>query len=177
MYFTVQLPPDEYPAYAQLYLSYLQKDDILSILKERVVVVKKFFAVISETQANFRYAPEKWSIKEVLQHIIDSERVFAYRALAFARGEQQPLPGFDQDAYLQNAFAQERTLQSLLQEFELVRLASIALFEGIPSEKLLLKGVANNATTTPRALAAMAAGHEIHHTQLIAERYIPLLGS
>ncbi|MDX1902966.1 MAG: DinB family protein [Thermonemataceae bacterium] len=175
MYFTAQLPNDEYPSYAQTYLSHLEKDDILAILKERLYFVKTFLADMSEANANFRYAPEKWSIKEILLHITDSERVFAYRALSFARGEQQSLPGFDQDVYLQNASAETRTLKSILQEFEVVRLASIALFENIPPKNLLIKGIANNATTTPRALAAMAAGHEIHHFKIITERYIPLL--
>ncbi|MCS6795975.1 MAG: DinB family protein, partial [Raineya sp.] len=125
-----------------------------------------------EEKANFAYAPGKWTIKEILLHLTDSERVLSYRAMAFARGELQALPGFDQDTYVHNSQAQKRTLQSILAEFEAVRKATIALFENLPTETLTLIGNANNFPTSVRGLAAMIAGHEIHHTKQIQTKYL-----
>ncbi len=175
MEFTAKLAPNEYPPYAKIYLEHLESNDILGILQERIVFIKQFYQNISEEQANFSYAAGKWSIKEVLQHIIDSERVFAYRALSFARGEKNPLPGFDQDLFVQNSFSKQRSLASIIVEFEAVRGASLSLYQNLNPETLLNEGNANGFSVTPRALAALMAGHEIHHTKIIAERYLPLL--
>ncbi len=175
MEFTAKLAPNEYPPYAKIYLEHLESNDILGILQERIVFIKQFYQNISEEQANFSYAVGKWSIKEVLQPIIDSERVFAYRALSFARGEKNPLPGFDQDLFVQNSFAKQRSLASIIVEFEAVRWASLSLYQNLNPETLLNEGNANGFSVTPRALAALTAAHEIHHTKIIAERYFPLL--
>ena len=175
MEFTAKLAPNEYPPYAKIYLEHLESNDILSILQERSQFVKKFYQNISEEEALFAYAPGKWSIKEVLLHVIDSERVFAYRAACFARGEKTPLPGFDQDLFVQNSSANKRSLASIIAEFEAVRLASLSLYQNLSPETLLNEGNANGFSVTPRALAALSAGHEIHHTKIIAERYLPLL--
>ena len=175
MEFTAKLAPNEYPPYAKVYLEHLKGNDILGILQERKDFVRQFYENISEKQANFAYESGKWTIKEVLLHVIDSERVFAYRALSFARGEKNPLPGFNQDLFVQNSFAQERSLASIIAEFEAVRLASLSLYQNLSPEVLLIEGNANGFSVSPRAFAALSAGHEIHHTKIIAERYLPLL--
>jgi len=175
MKFTAELAPNEYPPYAKTYLEHLKSNDILGILQERSQFVKQFYQNISEEQSAFVYASGKWSIKEVLLHVIDSERVFSYRAMAFARGEKTPLPGFDQDLFVQNSLANKRSLASIIAEFEAVRLSSLSLYQNLCPETLLNEGNANGFSVTPRALAALSAGHEIHHTKIIAERYLPLL--
>lgn len=175
MNFTAKLAPNEYPPYAKIYVEHLENDNILAILQERKEFVKQFYQNISEEQATFAYAPGKWSIKEVLLHVVDSERVFAYRAMSIARGEKKPLPGFDQDLYVQNSFAQKRSLASIIGEFEAVRSASLSLYQNLSSDTLLLEGNANGFSVTVRAFASLSAGHEIHHTKIIAERYLPLL--
>ncbi|GAB4133712.1 MAG: DinB family protein [Raineya sp.] len=175
MEFTANLSPNEYPPYAKIYLEHLESNDILSILEKRKNFVKNFYQNISEEQANFAYAAGKWSIKEVLLHVVDSERVFAYRAMSFARGETKPLPGFDQDLFVQNSFALKRSLASIIAEFEAVRLASLSLYQNFTPEILLNEGNANGFSVTTRAFAALSAGHEIHHTKVIAEKYLPLL--
>lgn len=175
MEFTAKLAPNEYPPYAKIYLEHLEDNNILGILQERLNFVKKFYSNISENQADFAYASGKWSIKEVLLHVIDSERVFTYRAMSFARGEKNPLPGFDQDLFVQNSFAQERSLASIIVEFEAVRWASLSLYQNLNPETLLSEGNANGFSVTPRAFAALSAGHEIHHTKIITEKYLPFL--
>lgn len=177
MEFTAKLAPNEYPPYAKIYLEHLESNDILGILQERILLAQQFYQSISEEQANFSYAPGKWSIKEVLQHVIDAERVFVYRALSFARGEKKPLPGFDQDTFVQNSFANQRSLASIIAEFESVRLSSLSLFKNLNPETLQNEGNANGFSVTPRAIAALTAAHEIHHTKIISERYLPLLVS
>lgn len=172
MNFTAQLPLSEYPPYAEAYLKHLKSDDILSILQERLEFCKQFYSQIAEEKTNFSYAPNKWTIKEILLHVVDSERVLSYRAMAFARGELQALPGFDQDAYVRNSQAQNRSLKSILDEFESVRNATISLFAHLPSQTLAIVGNANNFATSVRALAAMIAGHEIHHTHQIQTKYL-----
>jgi uncharacterized damage-inducible protein DinB len=175
MEFTAKLAPNEYPPYAKIYLEHLAHNDIIGILQERKNLVAQFYKNISEEQANFAYASGKWSIKEVLLHVVDAERVFSYRAVALARGEKMPLPGFDQDLYVQNSLANKRSLASIIAEFEAVRASSISLYQNLCPEVLLNEGNANGFSVTPRALAALSAGHEIHHTKIIAERYLPLL--
>ncbi len=175
MNFTAQLPASEYPPYAESYLKHLKSDDVLFILQERLEFCKQFYSQIGEEKANFSYAPDKWAIKEVLLHLVDSERVLSYRAMAFARGELQALPGFDQDAYVRNSQAKNRSLKSILDEFEAVRKATISLFAHLPSQTLAIVGNANNFPTSVRALAAMIAGHEIHHTHQIQTKYLQAL--
>jgi len=175
MELSAKLAPNEYPPYAKIYIEHLKAGDILSILQERKHFVRQFYQNISEEQANFAYTFGKWSIKEVLLHVIDSERVFTYRAMSFARGEKEPLPGFDQDLFVLNSFAQERSLASIIAEFEAVRVASLSLYQNLNPQVLQNEGNANGFSVTPRAFAALSAGHEIHHTKIIAKRYLPLL--
>lgn len=172
MGFTARLSSDEYPPYAEIYLKQLPHDDVLNILQERLLICRQFYSQIAEDVANTTYEKGKWTIKEVLLHISDSERVLSYRAMAFARGEKQSLVGFDQDFYVSNSQANNRTLQSILAEFEAVRNATVALFSNLPLETLLARGVANNFSMSVRGLAAMIAGHEMYHTHQIQTKYL-----
>ncbi len=120
---------------------------------------------------DFRYAPGKWSVKEILLHLIDSERVFAYRALCIARGEQTPLPGFEQDDYVPLSGAEGRSPESLLEEYRAVREATLSLFRHLPEESLTRIGKASDNPLSARAAAWIIAGHEVHHLRVIEERY------
>ncbi|KOY84854.1 hypothetical protein AD998_00655 [bacterium 336/3] len=162
----------EYPPYAETYIQHINNDNILDVLQERIKIVKQIYNQIDEQKANFRYAPEKWSIKEVLLHVVDTERIFAYRAISIARGDTRSLMGFDQDTFVQHSLADKRTLSSIIEEFEAIRISNISLFKNIDASALNLKGNANGYDVTPLAIAFMLAGHEIHHTKIILERYL-----
>jgi uncharacterized damage-inducible protein DinB len=167
--------PGEYPPYAEMYMKLLPDDGlILQHMKDNFLAVRGLIHSLPGDRLCHRYAPGKWSIKEVLVHIVDDERIYAYRALRFARGEQQNLIGFDQDAYAAESEADARPLDSIFEEYEAVRNATIALFDGLPERSLLRMGhgtaTANDATV--RALAYHIAGHELHHLDLIKTRYL-----
>jgi hypothetical protein len=170
--------PDEFPAYSQGYIDCVKGDDIEAALSEQLESTLKLLGRIDDHEAGtFVYAPGKWTIKEVVGHISDTERVFAYRALRFARNDSTPLPGFDQDPYVPFARSNERSLADLLNEFSLVRQSTIALFRSIPSDAWLMRGMANNHSTTVRGVGFQAAGHEGHHVNILRERYLPKMGA
>lgn len=129
-------------------------------------------ATVTTELAEHRYAPGKWSIKEVVQHVIDAERIFAYRALRFARNDGTALPGFDENAYTPASHADRRALKDLLDELDLVRASTLALFRSLPSEALDRSGTANNNRITVRAIGWTIAGHSDHHARILAERYL-----
>ena len=158
-----------------MYMKLLPADGfLLKHLKDNFLMVRTFIYSLPEEKLVHRYAPGKWSIKEILVHIIDDERIFAYRALRFARNEKQNLIGFDQDAYAFYSKADERELDNIFDEYEAVRNATIALFNGLPEESFDRMGhgtgTANDATV--RALAYHIAGHELHHISFIKENYL-----
>jgi hypothetical protein len=168
-------PPDasEYAAYYGRYISLVRGDDILAALEEQPHRTLALLSGLGEEQANYRYAPDKWSIKEMLGHLIDSERVFAYRALRFARSDVTPLPGFEQDDYVRHGNSADCPLGYLMEEFTAVREASVFLFEGLISEAWMRRGVANQNEISVRAIAYVIAGHELHHRQVLQEKYLP----
>jgi hypothetical protein len=131
-----------------------------------------FFQAISEEQSLFRYAPEKWSIRQVLNHVTDTERAFAFRALWFSRGFQTPLPGYDQDIAASGAEADRISWASHIEEFRNVRLATISLFANMPPAAQMKKGIASDNPFTVRALAFIIAGHVEHHVRVLRERYL-----
>lgn len=134
-----------------------------------------FHAVIdgvSEADGALRYAPGKWSIKEVVQHMIDTERIMAYRALCFARADATPLPGFDENHYADHSAADRRTLADLIAEHDAVRLSTVLLFRSFGEDMLLRKGTANERSFTVRALGWTIAGHSLHHIHILKERYL-----
>lgn len=121
------------------------------------------------------YEEGKWTIKQILQHVIDTERIMLYRALCIARGEQQLLPGFDENAYADNAKVNHRSLYSLLEEYEVVRQSGLILFESFTPEDLMAKGNSNNTELSVLSLAFIVAGHSVHHMEVIRDRYFPLI--
>jgi len=162
----------EYLAYYETYISIVPKGNLLKVLEDQRRETQQLLAGLSEAKALHRYAPGKWSIKEVLGHLTDSERVFCYRALAFGRADENPLPGFDEKAWVPAGRFDARPLKDLAAEFDAVRRATIALFSGLDAEALARQGTANNNAISVRALAWIIAGHERHHLAVLRERYL-----
>lgn len=162
--------------YAASYINLVPANtDPLQALRTQPQEVHAVLGGLSEAQAETAYAPGKWTLKEMLLHQIDSERIFAYRALRFARADSQDLLGFDQDTYVDHSGANARALASLLAEYDATRAATVALFESFTDEQLARRGTANGGPATVRALLYIVPGHERHHLNIIAERYLPLL--
>jgi len=165
--------PDEYPAYSEMYMKYVPGDGmVLTHLKENLIELKKLIYSLPDEKLYYRYAEGKWTIKEILVHIIDDERIYAYRALCFARNDKTELPGFEQDDYALFSNANERSIENILNEYEAVRNATITLFESFDEAALLRKGIANKNKATVRALGYHLAGHELHHINIIKEKYL-----
>src|ERR1043165_6142985 len=137
--------PGEYPAYAIMYMKLVPDDGLLlKHLEDNFIAAKKLIQSISEDKLLHHYAPGKWTIKEILVHIIDDERIYAYRALCFARNEKKALPGFEQDEYAAFSDANERSIESILEEYEAVRYSTIALYKGFTEDALIRSGIAND---------------------------------
>lgn len=162
----------EYAPYHDKYISLIPDGDIIETLGQQGRAMLSLLASIPEAQANNRYAPDKWSIKEVVGHVIDCERIFAYRALRFARNDASPQPGFDQDEYVRNAAFGELQLADLASEFEHVRQASVCLLKSLTDEAWLRSGNANGVDLSVRGLAYVIAGHELHHVNILRTRYL-----
>ncbi|GAA3950311.1 DinB family protein [Hymenobacter algoricola] len=174
---TARPEPGTFVPYFTNYISRVPEGtEPLAMLRQQPAELRQLIGGLSEEQALTRYAPGKWTIKEMLLHIVDTERIFSYRALRIARGDQQPLPGFDENAYADASGANERTLSDLLAEYEAVRQATVALFQSFPPAVLDRPGTASNNPLTVRALLFVAPGHEAHHLYILRERYLPLLG-
>ena len=160
----------EYPAWGETYIK-LVDGDVIEILERQVTEFTDFINSLVE-KADHAYAPGKWTIKEIIGHILDAERVFVYRMTCFARGEQQPLPGFEEDDYVANAHFSDRSLLSLSHEFALLRKANLYLFKSLTETELDRKGTASGKEITVRAILFVTAGHIMHHTSIIKERYL-----
>ena len=167
--------PTEYAEFYANYISQVPGSDALGVLEAQRVQMLQLFAGRSERDGNFRYAPGKWTVKEVLGHITDAERIFTYRALRIGRGDQTPLPSFEQDDFVKNGEFGKRTLSGLVEEFAAVRGASLALFRSFQEEAWPRRGVASQKEVTVRALAFITAGHQIHHRTILEERYFPAI--
>jgi uncharacterized damage-inducible protein DinB len=165
--------PDEYVPYYAVYVDQVPEGDVLGLLRRQVEETAGLVRTLSDHDAEYRYAEGKWSIKEVVGHVSDVERVFVYRALCFARGEAAGLPGFDENEYARRSNAGSRPLQHLVDELRTVREATLSLFSGLTEELLLRRGTANQHEYTVRAFAFIIAGHERHHARIVAERYLP----
>jgi DinB family protein len=163
--------PDEHIPYYSKYIDLVPGDDALPALESQIVETRKRLAGLPEERALHRYAPGKWSVKETIGHLADTERVFAYRALHVARGDRTPLPGFDENQWAPEGRFDERPFADLLDEFGAVRAASLALFRSLDPERLRRTGLANDASISVRALAWNIAGHELHHRNILRERY------
>jgi uncharacterized damage-inducible protein DinB len=164
----------EYAPYTIMYTSLLPDDgSVLVHMKDNYTVMKDFILSLPESKLMYRYAVGKWTIKETLVHITDTERIFAYRALRFARNDTTALPGYEQNDYVPYSRANERRLTDIFQEYGAVRVATLSLFESFNEEDLLRKGIANGNPASVRALAYQIVGHEMHHMKIIKERYVP----
>jgi hypothetical protein len=165
----------EYAENYEKYVSLISGNDIVSILEAQRLQTLQLFAGRSERDGNFRYGADKWTVKEVLGHVTDAERIFVYRALRIARCDSTPLPGFEQDDYVKNGNFGERTLAELVEEFAAVRTSSIILFQSLDKSAWQRRGVASNNAVTVRALAYIVAGHELYHRRILDERYFPAI--
>jgi hypothetical protein len=162
---------DYAPPYAG-YVANVAEDDVLTAIERQSSETQKLIASIDESRAAFRYAESKWSVKEVVGHLVDAERIMAYRALAFARGETQPLPGFDEGEYVRYAHFDDWRIGDLAEEYALVRRTNIVFFRHLPAEAWERRGVASDFPVTVRALAYIIVGHERHHLNVLKERYL-----
>lgn len=167
--------PGEYAPFYETYVSLVPGGDVIAQLESQRVQTAQLFAASTERDGNFRYAPGKWTIKEVVGHLSDSERVFSYRAMRIARGDQTPLPGFEQDDYVKNGNFGEQTLADLVAEYGAVRAATLALLRSFNAEAGARRGTASDKSVTVRALAFIIAGHELHHREILKERYFPAI--
>jgi hypothetical protein len=168
--------PGEYADYAQADIDKVNGDDAVAVLETLAEETLAFLRGLPEEKlAGVRYVPGKWTVKDLVAHVIDDERIFAYRALCVARGETQPLPGFDEKLYAANAAGEERPWQDLLAEYFSVRAATLALLRSLPAAAWTRCGIVNGYSATARGLAFHIAGHELHHLRILRERYLPLL--
>ena len=162
----------EYDPYYLPIIGLVPDQPVLQVLEEQRHEIMGFLGSLDKATADYRYGPEKWSVKEVLGHVLDTERIFGARALCFARGEKTPLPPFEQDEYVKSAGFDKRALSSLSKEFEAVRRSSECLL--LPADPGIISrgGVANEVHMTVRAVAYIVAGHAAHHLAVIRERYL-----
>lgn len=162
----------EHLAYYSRYIELVQGNDALAALKSQLRETMAFFNCISNEETLSRYAPDKWNVRQVLGHVIDTERIMAYRALCIARGDKTQLPGFEQEDYVRAANFEHVRWSSLVEEFDLVRRANIEMFSGFTDEAWARTGTASGAAVTARALAWIIAGHELHHRNVIEQKYL-----
>jgi DinB superfamily len=165
----------EFAEYYGKYIAKVPGTDVVGILESERLHMSQLFAGRSERDGNFRYAPGKWTIKEILGHVTDGERIFTYRALRIGRGDETPLASFEQDDYVKNGGFASRTLADLAQEFDAVRGASISLFRSFDEAAWARRGVASQKPVTARALGFITAGHQIHHRMILEESYFPAI--
>jgi hypothetical protein len=165
----------EFAAYYGKYTSRVKSDDIVATLERQIRNTQSFFGSLTESESEFRYAPDKWSIRQMLGHVIDTERIFSYRALRISRGDKTPIEGFEQDDYVRNASFERRSMADLLAEFETVRRATVFLFRSLDAPAWSRRGIASQNEVTVRALAYIIAGHELHHMEVLRQKYLPAL--
>jgi hypothetical protein len=171
---TIRVPRpgnDEAAAYYHAYIAEVRGDNIGEQLVEQLTQAERLFSTLDDAAALARYAPGKWSIKELLGHLNDSERIFSYRLLRISRGDSTPLPGFEQNPYVVAGGFDQRPLSDLLGEFRAVRSSTVALASGIPAQAWTARGVASENSVTARALLYIIVGHVAHHLQVLRDRY------
>ncbi|HEV7767367.1 MAG TPA: DinB family protein [Thermoanaerobaculia bacterium] len=163
--------PDDYAQGFAGYVSLVPEDDILGVLEEQSAETQKLLTSLDDAKAAHRYAEGKWSVKEVVGHVIDAERIFAYRALAIGRGETQALPGFDENEYVLNAGFDAWRIGDLAEQYALVRKSSIVMYRNFPEDAWARRGNSNGKPILAAALAWITVGHERHHVKILRERY------
>lgn len=162
----------EYDPYYERYISLVSGGDPVAVLAAQPTELQDIFTALPEEKGAYAYDAGKWSVKEVLSHMIDGERMFAYRAFRIARGDKTPIEGFEQDGYIENAHANERSFGELLEEFNLLRRANLLFFDHLRDEQWQFVGIANAASISVRAIAFIMAGHVKHHANILNERYL-----
>ena len=162
----------EYPKYYESYVKLVDGDDIVGILEEQMESTSEFLSGIPEERGDHSYADGKWSIKEVLGHLIDCERIFAYRALTISRKDKADLPGFSENEYIDNGNYNERELSGIIEELRKVRESNLLLFKGMTDEMLDQVGRANNGNISVRAILYIIAGHGRHHIDFLKKHYL-----
>jgi hypothetical protein len=163
---------DEYAPYYERYIARVRDGEILEILTEQSDAIRGLFARVPDERGHFAYAPGKWTLNESLQHVVDTERVFTYRALRIGRGDATPLPGFEQNDWVPMSGATNRRLSEIVDEFTAVRASTIALFSGLPGDAWDRRGTASGFVVSVRALAFKCAGHALHHEGIFREKYL-----
>lgn len=174
MNYPIITPPKDgdYPEYFKRYISLVPGSDVLGHFNNQTNSLASLLGSISSEKLHYRYADGKWTVADVAQHLIDTERVFCYRLLTFARGDKAEIAGFEEDEYAENVDTSTRTAQSIINEFKSVRTATLTLLENLDKEAVGRSGIANGRRVSVRALAYMIAGHELHHLGVIKERYL-----
>lgn len=165
--------PGEYAEGYAPYLAAAPEGDVLALLQTQLDEISAIYSGLSEAQGGHRYAPGKWSLKDLLQHISDAERIFAYRCLRIGRGDATPLAGFDENTYAPAAMADAHSLVELLADFRAARVASLALFRSLPEAAWGHQGTSNGRSLTTRCIPYICLGHAAHHLGVIRERYLP----
>lgn len=168
-----ELKKEEVGEFYWRYISLISEEsELIESLEQNTREIADFLGSIPSEKWLYRYEPEKWSILEMIQHLIDTERIFQYRALCFARNEKNPLPGFDHDSYVVQSEADKRSAQELIAEFKLMRSSGIHLFKSFSEEVLKREGNMNGVKATPRAIGFIMPGHALHHMDIIRKRYL-----
>lgn len=167
-----QLLENEYSTFNATYINAIENVELIEELEISLHDFIKFVQNIPMYKFDYRYAEGKWTIKDIIQHIIDAERVFAYRAMRISRNDQTPLPGFEENDYVENTNATGRSIQELLTEFSALRHSNLFLFKSLTDEQLMRMGVASNHPVSVRALGFLIIGHQKHHQKVFEERYL-----
>jgi hypothetical protein len=163
--------PGEYASFYERYISLVASNDIVGTLESQRRQMLILLCGRDDNDGDFRYAPEKWSLKEVLGHLCDSERIFTYRALRIARGDRTPLAGFEQDDFARHSPSAHRPIADLIEDYIAVRRATLSLYRNLDEPAWTRRGIANNAEVSVRAIAYLTAGHELHHKRILEEKY------
>ncbi|WP_297793108.1 DinB family protein [uncultured Eudoraea sp.] len=167
-----ELKKEDYNPYYEPYIAALGDVQLLDMLKRQLVNFPQFIDSIPEDKFHYSYQEGKWTVAQVLLHILDTERVFQYRALRFARKDKTPLPGFDQDKFVMESNAENWTKQEMIDNYIIIRKSTIALFEKLPEEALARVGIASDSPMSVAALGFICCGHQKHHRNIIRERYL-----
>jgi hypothetical protein len=164
--------PSEFAPFYAGYIAKVPEGDLVGALESNLEEFSRTIGALAEVRGGFAYAPGKWTLKEVIGHVIDAERVFSYRAMRIARGDETPLPGFDEKAWVPRSGSNDRAIADLLAELRAVRAATIALLRYLPEDSVARRGTASGNGVTVRALAWIIAGHSMHHLGIVRERYL-----
>lgn len=163
--------PEDYAAFYGRYISLVGDGDVLDLLENQTATSYNLFSTLNDEQANHAYGDDKWTIKQVVGHMIDAERTFAYRILAFSRGQEE-LPGFDENTYVELSNFNSRTIQSLAAEFKATRESNLYMLRALTPQQTIATGIANGSTIAVNTIVYIMAGHELHHLKIIKERYL-----